>query len=238
MHLPDGMLSRSVLVAAGVAGAGGVVAAVRGAGAGARGPNATTYGVVGAGVFVAQLLNVPVGGGMSAHALGGAALGATLGFAPAALIVSGVVAMQALLLRDGGLSALGANIFNMAIVAPAVAAVVMRVGRGRAVTAAVAAAVGTFAAVAACSVELSLSARGPATAILDPLLRAHLPVALAEGLCAAVAVHVLARRTELTPARRSAWGVAVVLALIAAIPLRSTMPDALETVAATFSWAR
>lgn len=73
-------------------------------------------GVMGAFVFAAQTINFPVGSGTSGHLLGGALLSFTLGPAPAAIVMTAIVVMQALIFQDGGLLALGANVFNMAIV--------------------------------------------------------------------------------------------------------------------------
>lgn len=72
-------------------------------------------GVMGAFVFAAQMINFPVGVGTSGHLVGGALLACTLGAAPAAVVMTAIVAIQALIFQDGGILALGANVFNMAI---------------------------------------------------------------------------------------------------------------------------
>ncbi len=70
---------------------------------------------MGAFVFAAQMINFPVGLGTSAHLVGGALLAYTLGAAPAALVMTAILAIQAFVFQDGGVLALGANVFNMAI---------------------------------------------------------------------------------------------------------------------------
>jgi cobalt/nickel transport system permease protein len=70
---------------------------------------------MGAFVFAAQMINFPVGMGASGHLLGGSLLAIVLGPTPAALVMTAVIVLQALLLQDGGVLVLGANIFNMAI---------------------------------------------------------------------------------------------------------------------------
>jgi cobalt/nickel transport system permease protein len=73
-------------------------------------------GVMGAFVFAAQMINFPVGIGTSGHLVGGALLAYTLGPAPAVLVMTVIVAIQAFVFQDGGVLALGANVFNMAVV--------------------------------------------------------------------------------------------------------------------------
>jgi len=72
-------------------------------------------GVMGAFIFAAQMINFPVGPGTSGHLVGGTLLAVTLGPAPAAVVMTAILAIQALVFQDGGILALGANVFNMAI---------------------------------------------------------------------------------------------------------------------------
>lgn len=72
-------------------------------------------GVMGAFVFAAQMINFPVGNGTSGHLVGGALLTYTLGPAPASIVMTAILMTQALVFQDGGILALGANVFNMAI---------------------------------------------------------------------------------------------------------------------------
>src|SRR5205823_10328309 len=72
-------------------------------------------GVMGAFIFAAQMINFPVGNGTSGHLVGAALLSFTLGPAAASIVMTAILATQALIFQDGGLLALGANVFNMAI---------------------------------------------------------------------------------------------------------------------------
>lgn len=74
------------------------------------------FGVVTAGIFVAQMLNWPLPGGTSAHFVGGAFAAIVLGPRLGVLSVAVVLTVQALVFGDGGILALGANVWNMAIV--------------------------------------------------------------------------------------------------------------------------
>lgn len=82
-----------------------------------KGPRVPLIGVVAAGIFAAQMLNWPIPGGTSAHLVGGAIAGIILGPFAGCLSMSSVLAIQCLVFGDGGITALGANIFNMGIVA-------------------------------------------------------------------------------------------------------------------------
>jgi cobalt/nickel transport system permease protein len=77
---------------------------------------APLLGVMGAFVFAAQMINFPVGPGTSGHLVGGALLACTLGPAAAAIVMTAILAIQALVFQDGGVLALGANVLNMAVV--------------------------------------------------------------------------------------------------------------------------
>ena len=72
-------------------------------------------GVMGAFVFAAQMINFPLGIGTSGHLVGSALLAFTLGPAAAAVVMSAILAIQALVFQDGGILALGSNIVNMAM---------------------------------------------------------------------------------------------------------------------------
>jgi cobalt/nickel transport system permease protein len=80
--------------------------------------------------FVIMMINVPAPGGGTGHAVGAALIGIVLG--PWAAVVSITVALviQALLFGDGGVTAIGANCFNMAVVMPFSAYILYRLISG------------------------------------------------------------------------------------------------------------
>lgn len=119
-----------------------------------------------AGIFVAQMLNFPIGGGTTGHLIGAALFAIMAGPALAMIGMTVVLLIQALMFGDGGVTALGINALNMAIIAPFVgwgvytmANSIMnarsRIGRGTAV--AMAAWASVFVAAAACAGELLIS---------------------------------------------------------------------------------
>jgi cobalt/nickel transport system permease protein len=73
-------------------------------------------GLVAAGIFAAQMLNWPIPGGTSAHFVGGAVAAIILGPFLGCIAMTSVVTIQALVFGDGGITALGTNLFSMAIV--------------------------------------------------------------------------------------------------------------------------
>ena len=83
-------------------------------------------GICAAFSFLLMMFNVPLPGGTTGHAVGGALIALLLGPEAAAIAVSVALALQALLFGDGGILSFGANCFNMAFVLPFVAAMVFR----------------------------------------------------------------------------------------------------------------
>jgi cobalt/nickel transport system permease protein len=77
---------------------------------------APMLGVLGAFVFAAQMINFPVGPGTTGHLVGGALLSYLLGPVAASVVMTAILAIQALVFQDGGVLALGANVVNMALV--------------------------------------------------------------------------------------------------------------------------
>jgi len=116
MHIPDGFLNTATSVATWAASAGGVGYAVRRVTRELSERQVPLMGVTAAFIFAAQMMNFTVAGGTSGHLLGGALAAILLGPWAAMLVLTCVLGVQALLFQDGGLLALGANIFNMAVV--------------------------------------------------------------------------------------------------------------------------
>ena len=117
MHIPDGFLEPLVWGPMAVASGAVVAWCARKAKQGLREREIPLMGVMGAFIFAAQMINVPVAAGTSGHLSGGVLLAVLLGPYAAALVMTCVLVVQCFLFQDGGLTALGANIFNMGIVA-------------------------------------------------------------------------------------------------------------------------
>jgi cobalt/nickel transport system permease protein len=115
MHIPDGFLSVPVWAAMSTVTVPSVAYMARRAQREVEESRVPLLGVMGAFVFAAQMINFPVGVGTTGHLLGGALLAFTLGPAAASVVMTAILAIQALVFQDGGLLALGANVFNMAV---------------------------------------------------------------------------------------------------------------------------
>src|SRR4051812_29196622 len=145
-------------------------------------------GLVTAFVFAVQMINFPILPGASGHLLGGALVAILVGPWVGSLCIAIVLAVQALLFADGGLTALGTNIVNMALVGVFVGyavAVALRplARRGRAglvATAFVAALVNTLAAALAFVVEYAIGGAGGASlgTVLALMLGLHLLIGI------------------------------------------------------------
>lgn len=116
MHIPDGFLATPVWASLDAAVVPAVIYAARRAQKTFDESKTPLLGVMGAFVFAAQMINFPVGIGTSGHLIGGALLAFTLGPAPAAVVMTAILAIQALVFQDGGVLALGANLTNMAFI--------------------------------------------------------------------------------------------------------------------------
>lgn len=116
MHMSDGLINAPVSVLFGGVAVVGIAVAMVGARRDLDDRTAPMAGLVAAFVFATQMLNFPILPGVSGHLLGGALAAILVGPWVGALCVSIVLAVQALVFADGGLTALGANITNMALI--------------------------------------------------------------------------------------------------------------------------
>lgn len=86
--------------------------------------------MAGAFSFLIQMFNVPIPGGTTGHAVGAGIIALLLGPWTAVVAVSVVLIIQAFVFGDGGITAIGANCFNMAIIMPFVAFWTFNIVRG------------------------------------------------------------------------------------------------------------
>ncbi|MFE4640982.1 energy-coupling factor ABC transporter permease [Streptomyces sp. NPDC056730] len=126
MHVPDGFIDLPVSAASGAVAAGAVAVSLRGARRELDERTAPLAGLVAAFIFAVQMLNFPVAAGTSGHLLGGALAAILVGPYTGILCVSVVLLMQGILFADGGLTALGVNITDMAVVTTVVSYALFR----------------------------------------------------------------------------------------------------------------
>lgn len=197
MHIPDGFLSTGTSVATWAASAGSVGYAVRRVDRELGERQVPLMGVTAAFIFAAQMMNFTVAGGTSGHLVGGALAAILLGPWAGILVLTSVLAVQALLFQDGGLLALGANVFNMAVVGVLVGWVVYtglkRILGDRTWTTMVsgfaAAWLSVFIASLVAAAELAISGTAPWGVVLPAMGLVHVFIGIGEGL---ITVGVLA----------------------------------------------
>lgn len=116
MHAPDGFLNPGTAVVTGVISVIIVGFALRQSRQQLKDKAIPLAGITAAFIFAAQMFNFPVAAGTTGHLLGGALAAILLGPSVGAIVVTIVVVVQALAFADGGLTALGYNVLNMAII--------------------------------------------------------------------------------------------------------------------------
>ncbi|MCL5995652.1 MAG: PDGLE domain-containing protein [Chloroflexi bacterium] len=249
MHVPDGFLSVPVSIVLWVVSIAAVGYALMRVNKDLGERQVPMMGVLAACIFAGQMLNFSVTGGTSGHLLGAALATILLGPWAGVLVLTCVVSVQALIFQDGGLLALGGNIFNMAVIGVTVSYAVYRVvqkiaaGRpwGTFVGGLAAAWFSIVIASLAAALELALSGTSPANVAVPAMGGIHMLIGIGEALITAGALAFLsATRRDLlkpgdaTPAGgRLAWVIGLLIALGLAVisPIASSNPDGLEWVA-------
>ncbi len=253
MHIPDGFIDAKTALLTGALSAVGLGAALRSLKK--RFPTRRTplVGLAAAFVFSAQMLNFPVAGGTSGHLIGAVLIAVLLGPSAAVVALSTVLIIQCFMFADGGLTALGANIFNMAIVAPGVGFLIYQLLRrfhrdstqGRLFATAVAAWTSTVMASVFCAGELAFSGTVQWKAVFPAMAGVHMLIGLGEAVITTLVVAaVWASRPELIPDQSHEslksglvefvlYGILISVGLVLFIaPWASSWPDGLERVAA------
>lgn len=207
MHMSDGIVNAPTSVVFGaIAAAAVVLCAVR-----ARDElderTVPLAGLVAAFVFAVQMVNFPILPGVSGHLLGGALAAILVGPYTGALCIAIVLVVQSLLFADGGVTALGTNITNMAVVGVVVgygtaAALHAAFSRRRPVPVAglgviafVAAVVGTVGAAMGFVVEYSIGGAASTSlgAVAAYMLGTHVLIGVGEGVITALTMMAVAR---------------------------------------------
>lgn len=208
MHVPDGFFDAPTSLATGAVAAVAVGAALRGARRELDDRTAPMAGLVATFVFAAQMINFPVGAGTSGHLMGGALAAVLVGPWTGLLCIAVVLMVQALLIADGGLTALGTNITLLGVVAVVVAWLVFRglmlVLPRRVGSVAPAAAVAAFVSVPAAAAVFSVLFLVGGAEPIDPttlfaaMLGWHAVIGLGEAVITGLVVaSVVAARPDL-----------------------------------------
>jgi len=196
LHAPDGIVSMPIMIAMWVVTGVVVAIAVRRTNQTLDDRVAPLLGVMAAFIFAAQMFNFPVFGGTSGHLLGGVLAAVLLGPWAATLVMTAVVAVQALLFQDGGLVVMGANIFNMGIVGTLGGYALYRVlagilggeQRARLPAAAIAAWTSVVGGALAMTIQLGASGTVPFEIALPAMLGVHVLIGIGEALITVAAL--------------------------------------------------
>jgi cobalt/nickel transport system permease protein len=190
LHAPDGFFSAPVALAMWAVVIVVLAVAVRETNRTLDDRSVPLMGVMAAFIFAAQMFNFQVIGGTSGHLLGGVLAAVLLGPWAATLVMTCVIAVQALIFQDGGLLVLGANIFNMGIIGTlggyAIYRALCRILGGEDRARIPAAGIAAWAAVVIASVaaafELAISGTSPLEIALPAMLSIHVLIGIGEAL--------------------------------------------------------
>ena len=208
MHIPDGFIDIPTSLAFAGLSAAGVALSLKGAKSSLDEKTAPLAGLTATFIFAVQMLNFPVAAGTSGHLLGGALAAVLVGPWAASLALTVVLLMQGLLFADGGLTALGLNIFNMSFlgvwVGYAIFVMVKKILPKNKSSVAVAAFLAGLISVpcAAAGFVLQFAIGGTATfsitQVFTAMLGTHILIGIGEGIITALAVGaVMASRSDL-----------------------------------------
>src|SRR5208282_5764302 len=211
MHIPDGFIDGKTAAATALLSAAGVGVALRQARRRLPPRRVPLLGLAAAFLFAAQMVNFPVAGGTSGHLVGGTLVAALLG--PSAVVVTTVLIVQCFLFQDGGVMALGANVFNMAILNSVIGYMIYRMvlqlfrrfgrdalprvlvpqsgigptyDRGRVTAIAFAAWCATVLAASCCAGQLAWSGTIPWLVAFPAMATVHMFIGVGEGLISAL----------------------------------------------------
>jgi cobalt/nickel transport system permease protein len=238
MHVPDGVLPLSECATLAIVAVAGFALAARGASMGPRDTRLPTIGLLAATVFVLQMLNFPLFGPVSAHLMGTSLVVYVAGFDAAVLAMAPVLLLQAFLLHDGGLVALGANYVNIALVPAIVSSTVISFTGARsrsrpAIAVGAATMLGTLAGAATCAIDLAWSGIVPMRTAFAWIMPVQAAAGLVEAALTGAVVHHFARRAHVAPESPARWRsaapwIAVLIVAAMLVPIASGRPDALQ----------
>jgi cobalamin biosynthesis protein CbiM len=208
MHIPDGFIDLKTSAAFSAAAAIAVGGAVKGARNQLSEQSAPLAGLTAVFIFAVQMLNFPVAAGTSGHLLGAALAMVLVGPYAATLALSVVLIIQAFLFADGGLTALGLNIFNMGVLGVwasfgmflILKKFLPKTKSSIVVASFIAALLSVPAAAAGFVVQYAIGANATfsVSAVLSAMIGTHVLIGIGEGIITALTVSaVLASRSDL-----------------------------------------
>ena len=260
MHVPDGFMNVTMSAATGVISFGTLWAYIRSAKNLIADKFIALTGMMSALIFVLQMINFPVAAGTSGHLLGGALAVIVLGPRLGLICLSVVVIIQSLLFADGGLSALGVNVLNMAIVTTTTSWFIVKywikfIGKNKTSIVTVSVLAGILSVVfSSIAFTIQYAIGGtisiPVGTVLIAMVTTHLIIGLGEGIITALIITLLIRvrpdlvyafdRNDKNTTKVSFYGLFIILILLLSLvtPFASSSPDGLESVAEEFGFTQ
>ena len=241
MHIPNEMIEGSICPITTAVSAVGITSAAYFASKSKEKPTAARFGAITAFIFAAQMMNFPILDGTS-----GNLIGATLGVPFGVLAISIVLAIQCLVFSDGGLSVLGANILNMAIIGSISGAIIHKFffkkqNKNKVkdyIFLGFAAWLSVVLAALACSIELGISGTIESTKVIPAMIGVHAIIGIGEGIITVAAFSLFASR-KITAFKKVSFGMPLLGAGIVGLmlsPFASGYPDGLEWIAEKYNF--
>jgi cobalt/nickel transport system permease protein len=208
MHIPDGFIEIPTSAAFGTLALAGTAIALKKAKTEVDDRTAPMAGLTAVFIFAVQMLNFPVAAGTSGHLLGGALAMVLVGPYAASLAITVVLGVQALLFADGGLTALGLNVFNLSVIAVLVSFLVFKLmvkllpktKSAIPLAAGIAAFVSVPISASAFTLQYAIGGNGtaPVETVLIAMFSTHLLIGIGEAVITMLTVSaILASRSDL-----------------------------------------
>ena len=208
MHIPDGFIDIPTSAAFGTLALAGTAIALKKAKTEVDDRTAPMAGLTAVFIFAVQMLNFPVAAGTSGHLLGGALAMVLVGPYAASLAITVVLGVQALLFADGGLTALGLNVFNLSVIAVLVSFLVFKLmvkllpktKSAIPLAAGIAAFVSVAISASAFTLQYAIGGNGtaPVETVLIAMFSTHLLIGIGEAVITMLTVSaILASRSDL-----------------------------------------
>jgi len=208
MHIPDGFIDIPTSAAFGTLALAGTAIALKKAKTEVDDRTAPMAGLTAVFIFAVQMLNFPVAAGTSGHLLGGALAMVLVGPYAASLAITVVLGVQALLFADGGLTALGLNVFNLSVIAVLVSFLVFKLmvkllpktKSAIPLAAGIAAFVSVPISASAFTLQYAIGGNGtaPVETVLIAMFSTHLLIGIGEAVITMLTVSaILASRSDL-----------------------------------------
>jgi cobalt/nickel transport system permease protein len=192
LHIPDGFLDAKTAITTGLISLSALSYSAFRTQKTLNDKQLPTLGIMSAFIFAGQMINFPIGVGTSGHLLGAAMATILLGPFSASLIIGTVLIIQCFFFQDGGLMALGANIFNMAILGVAISylsyTILTKLKIKRSIATFITAWLSVICTATMASIELAVSGTVPLVVSLPAMAVTHTLIGTGEGIITAVVV--------------------------------------------------